>query len=110
MPTFPHATCGHGIVPTRCAIATGGIADSDRTYLVSLIEHKSGASPQDAKSRVDEFVTAMNDAKTEAAKAADAARRVAAETAIYTALSMLIGAFIASVSAVLGGHLRDEHV
>jgi hypothetical protein len=92
------------------AISTGTIADADRTYLVSLITQKSGVSQDDAKRRVDEFVTSVDDAKTKAVELADAARKVAAETAIYTALSMLIGALIASVSAVLGGRLRDEHV
>jgi hypothetical protein len=52
----------------------------------------------------------VDDAKTKAMELADAARKVAAETAIYTALSMLIGALIASVSAAIGGRLRDEHV
>jgi heme A synthase len=52
----------------------------------------------------------MDDAKTKVMEAAEAAHKVAAETAIYTALSMLIGAFIASVSAALGGRLRDEHI
>jgi hypothetical protein len=42
--------------------------------------------------------------------AADKARKAAAAFAILTTLSMLIGAFIASVAAVLGGHQRDEHV
>jgi len=32
-----------------------------------------------------------------------------ATVAIYTALSMVVGAFIASVAAALGGHRRDEH-
>ena len=32
-----------------------------------------------------------------------------AALSIFTALAMLIGAFIASVSAALGGHLRDRH-
>jgi hypothetical protein len=40
---------------------------------------------------------------------ADAARKAASEAAVFTALSMLVGAFIASVSAALGGRLRDEH-
>jgi ribosomal protein L12E/L44/L45/RPP1/RPP2 len=39
----------------------------------------------------------------------DAARKAAAEASLYTALALLIGAFIASVSAALGGRLRDEH-
>ena len=41
---------------------------------------------------------------------ADAARKAAAQASIYLALSMLIGAFIASVSAAVGGRLRDEHI
>jgi len=41
---------------------------------------------------------------------ADAARKAAAEASIYLALSMLIGAFIASVAAALGGRIRDEHI
>ena len=102
-----HTEAGHILAN---AISTGSIADTDRTYLVSLIARKSGASPEDAKRRVDEFATTINDAKAKAMEAADAARKVAAETAIYTALSMLIGALIASVSAALGGRLRDEHV
>jgi hypothetical protein len=92
------------------AISTGTIADADRTYLASLIAQRSGVSSDDATRRVDEFVTSMNDAKAKAMELANAARKVAAETAIYTALSMLIGALMASVSAALGGRLRDEHV
>jgi hypothetical protein len=42
-------------------------------------------------------------------EAMEAARRAAAQTAIYLSLSMLVGAFIASVSAAVGGRLRDEH-
>ena len=40
----------------------------------------------------------------------DLARKVAAETSIYLALSLLVGAFIASVAAALGGHQRDLHI
>ena len=35
--------------------------------------------------------------------------RSAAKGSIWVALSMLIGAFIASASAALGGRLRDQH-
>ncbi|HEX7930214.1 MAG TPA: hypothetical protein VF470_04835 [Sphingomicrobium sp.] len=42
-------------------------------------------------------------------EAADAARAIAAKAAIVTGVSLLIGAFIASVAAAFGGHLRDEH-
>lgn len=39
----------------------------------------------------------------------DAARKAAAAASICTALSLIVGAFIACVSAALGGRLRDEH-
>jgi hypothetical protein len=40
---------------------------------------------------------------------ADAARKTASIAALSTALSMLIGAFIAMVAAALGGRERDLH-
>ena len=40
---------------------------------------------------------------------ADAARKAGAYAAIFTALSMLIGAFIACAAAALGGQQRDLH-
>ncbi len=43
------------------------------------------------------------------AVSADALRRAAAAFAIFTAVSMLIGAFIACVAAAIGGGLRDKH-
>jgi hypothetical protein len=43
-----------------------------------------------------------------APEAAEAARKTAAGFAFYSALSLLIGAFIASVAGALGGFHRDE--
>jgi len=43
------------------------------------------------------------------AEAVDAARRVAATFAGFTGLSLVIGAFIGSVSGAIGGRLRDRH-
>ncbi|HEX5182249.1 MAG TPA: hypothetical protein VFW19_03750 [Allosphingosinicella sp.] len=42
-------------------------------------------------------------------EAVDAARKVAATFAGFTGLSLVVGAFIASVSAAIGGRLRDLH-
>jgi len=42
-------------------------------------------------------------------EAIDAARKVAATFAAFTGLSLVIGAFIASVAGVIGGRLRDMH-
>jgi hypothetical protein len=89
--------------------STGNVSDADRRYLVELVAVRTGSSQADAQKRVDEFVANMKDAVIKAKADADAARKAAAAAAIYTALSMLVGAFIASVSAALGGRLRDEH-
>jgi hypothetical protein len=91
------------------AALNGSVPEADQTYLATLIAQKTGISQEDAKARVDAFAASVQDAQQKAKEAADAARKSAAEAAIYTALSMLIGAFIASVSAVIGGRLRDEH-
>jgi hypothetical protein len=91
------------------AVMSGSLLPADRTYLASLIAQKTGVSQEEAQKRVDDATASALDAQTKAKEAANAARKVAAEAAIFTALSMLIGAFIASVSAALGGRLRDEH-
>ena len=89
--------------------STGSISDADISYLVELVAARTGSSQSEAQKRVDEFVAGTQDAMMKAKADADAARKAAAEGAIYMALSMLVGAFIASVSAALGGRLRDEH-
>lgn len=90
--------------------STGTVPDADRSYLAELVSARTGVSAADARTRVDDFIASVLDAETKAKAEADAARKTAAQAAIYTALSMLVGAFIASVSAALGGRLRDEHL
>jgi hypothetical protein len=91
------------------AAATGSVPDDDRTYLAQLVAARTGVTLQDAQKRVDVFIADVTDVEAKAKAAADAARKAAAQASIYLALSLLVGAFIASVSAALGGHLRDEH-
>ena len=91
------------------AAVSGEMPASDRAYLTQLVAAWTGASPADAQRRVDDFTARVNDLQVNAKAVADSARKVAAELSIYLALSLLIGAFIASVAAALGGRLRDEH-
>jgi hypothetical protein len=91
------------------AVATGSLADADRAYLAQIVAQRSGISAQDAQKRVDDFTASAMEAAAKVKAAADTARKRAAEASIYFALSLLVGAFIASVSAALGGRLRDEH-
>lgn len=88
----------------------GSISSADRAYLVEQVSARSGASQADAQARVDNFVAAVTQAQAKLKTEADSARKAAAEAAIYLALSMLLGAFIASVAAALGGRIRDEHL
>jgi hypothetical protein len=86
-----------------------GVAADDRAYLAQLVQAQTGITPDEAQKRVDDFVTATVNAEKKALAALDAARKAAAEASIFTALALLVGAFIASVAAALGGRLRDEH-
>jgi hypothetical protein len=86
-----------------------GVSAEDRAYLAQLVQAQTGVSQDEAQKRVDAFVTATMNAENKARAAADAARKAAAEASIFTALALLVGAFIASVAAALGGRLRDEH-
>jgi hypothetical protein len=108
----PRATDARGEVMHIVASAalSGAISDEDRTYLVSLVAAKSGVSADEAQKRVDAFSESVKEASVRARAAADEARKSAAKAALYTALSLLIGAFIASVAAAIGGRLRDEHL
>ncbi len=55
------------------------------------------------------MVVQFKNAELKARQAADTARKTAAAVSIVGALSMAIGAFIASVAAALGGHRREEY-
>ena len=84
------------------ALSTGGVPEADRAYMATLIAAQTGISQADAQQRVDEVFARVR-------QEAEAARKAAATTSLLTALAMLIGAFVASVAAALGGHERDRH-
>jgi hypothetical protein len=86
-----------------------GIPAPDKTYLAQLVSTRTGLSQADAAKRVDEVIAQEDAAEAKARQAADAARKAASKLSIFTALSMLVGAFIACVAAALGGQQRDEH-
>jgi hypothetical protein len=90
-------------------IATGDVPTADRAYMAELVSARTGASPEDAQKRVDNAIAQVKAADVKARQVADAARKTAAEAAIFGGLSMLVGAFIACVAAALGGQRRDLH-
>jgi len=90
-------------------IGAGDVPADDRDYLVKLVVARSGIEESDARKRVDEVIAAEKEAQVKFRQAADDARKAAATTSIFLALSMFVGAFIASAAAALGGRLRDLH-
>lgn len=90
------------------SLANGSMTAADRTYLAQLAAARTGISQPDAEKRVDDMVAGAKAAADKARSAADDARKATAKFTYFTFFSMLIGAFIASVSGALGGRLRDE--
>lgn len=90
-------------------IASGEVPIADRTYLAELVAARTGISQENAQKRVDTVIAQSKLADVKARQAADAARKSASEASIFTALSMLVGAFIACIAAALGGQRRDLH-
>jgi hypothetical protein len=89
-------------------IGNGDVPAGDKTYLAQLVAARTGLSQADAEKRVDEVIAKAKAAETKARQIADSARKAGAYLSIFTALSMLIGAFIAAAAAALGGQHRDE--
>jgi hypothetical protein len=85
------------------------LAPEDRTYLAQLVAARAGIGQPEAEQRVDALVKQLNDAQDKIREAADAARKRAAQLSIMLALSMVVGAFVASAAAAYGGSIRDEY-
>jgi hypothetical protein len=91
------------------SLSSGDVSAADRTYLAQLVAARTGISDTDAQKRVDDTIAQVQADETKARQAADSARKASAAASIFTALSMVIGAFIACAAAALGGQLRDMH-
>lgn len=92
----------------------GQISPEDRSYLARLVAQRTNLSQADAERRVDQVygqaLKSVEDAKTAAKQAADTAATVAAGTALWTFVTLLFGAFFASLAAIYGGRRRDASV
>ena len=84
----------------------------DLSYVASLVEQQTGLSQVDAQKRVrDSYSLAQTQAaefKSSAKLAADKARKAAAKASLWLFISLLIGAFVASLAATLGAKHRDD--
>jgi hypothetical protein len=92
-------------------LKNGSLSTTDSQYLAQLVAQRTGLAADDAQKRVnDTFAQAqqnIQEAKTQAQAAADAARKTSAALALWLVVSLLLGAFVASWAATFGGRLRD---
>jgi len=76
-----------------------------------IVAQRTGLSQQDAEKRVNDVYgraqTKFRDAEVAARDAADKARKASAYGALWLFVSLLVGAFVASLAATYGGRLRD---
>ena len=96
------------------SLESGELNAADTQYLGQLVAANTGLSQPDAEKRVtDTFAQlqqTLQQAKDKAKKVADDARKASAYLALWLVVSLLIGAFVASLAATFGGRLRDSSV
>lgn len=89
-------------------LTTGDVPPAERTYLSEIVAARAGISQEDARQRVDQTIERAKQAVVQMREVAETARAAAAKVALFGALALLIGAFVASAAAAFGGWLRDE--
>jgi hypothetical protein len=92
-------------------ISTGPLPAEDIRYVGQLVAQRTGLSQQEAEKRVTDLYARLqaklNEAQAAAKDVADKARKASAYAALWLFISLLIGAFVASLAATYGGRQRD---
>ena len=92
------------------SIRTGALLPDDSRYLGQVISQRTGINQADAEKRVTtaygRLQANLKDAEVAAREAADKARKASAYSALWLFISLLIGAFCASLAATCGGRQR----
>lgn len=87
------------------------LPEDDVRHVGQLVAQRTGLSQADAEKRVtDTYARAQSqvrEAETDARAVADAARKASSTAALWLFVSLLIGAFCASLAATFGGRQRD---
>lgn len=90
---------------------SGPLPAEDVRYVGQIVAQRTGLSQPDAEKRVaDVYAKAqaqVRDAELAARDAADKARKASAYSALWLFVSLLVGAFVASLAATFGGRRRD---
>ncbi|MGL6109516.1 MAG: hypothetical protein ACRC2B_05380, partial [Rubrivivax sp.] len=84
---------------------------ADVRHIGQMVAQRAGLSQQEAEARVTTLYAQTQEklraAELAARDAADTARKASARAALWLFVSLLIGAFVASLSATFGGRQRD---
>ncbi len=93
------------------SIRTETLPAEDIRYVGQIVSLRTGLTQQDAEKRVIDTYAhlqiKLRDAETTAKEAADKGRKASAYAALWLFISLLIGAFVASFAATIGGRQRD---
>lgn len=94
------------------SLANGELRAEDKSYLGQMLARHKGMSTINAETRVsavyNQMSSSVEHAKTRAKSIADDAKKAAAHAALWMFIALLCGAFIASVTAIVGGRQRDS--
>jgi hypothetical protein len=93
-------------------IRTGTLPADDARYVGQVVSQRTGLSQADAEKRVNDTFSRLQvklkDAEAQAREAADKARKASAYASLWLFISLLAGAFIASLAATFGGRHRVD--
>jgi hypothetical protein len=93
-------------------LGSGSLTPDDTRYVGQLVAQRTGLSQADAEKRVNDTFATMKakatEAETAARDAADKAKHASAYAALWMFVSLLAGAFVASLAATYGGRRRDQ--
>jgi len=93
-------------------LRSGALPADDLRYLGQRVSQQTGLAPQDAEKRVSDGYARLQaqlaEADNAARVAADQARGASAKTLLWLFISLLIGAFAATLAATYGGRERDR--
>ena len=92
-------------------LRTGSLPPDDMRYVAHLVAQRTGIAQADAEKRVTDVFgkvqAKFKAAEASAREAADKARKASAYSALWLFVSLLGGAFVASLGATYGGRRRD---
>lgn len=92
-------------------LGSGAVPADDLNYVGKVVAQRTGLSQAQAEKRVSDTYARLqskkSEAETVAKDAAEKARKASAYAALWLFISLLVGAFVASLSATFGGRQRD---